>query len=159
MLDQETKFEFLKYQVRDWRRQGLRVVLCHGCFDFLHIGHVLHFRAAKKYGDKLVVTITPDVHINKGSNRPYFEQELRLDMVNELEIVDAAAVNLWSTAVETLQEIQPDIFAKGSDYLDPKIISQNFLREKQTIERLGGQMIFTEELTYSSTQLLKELHV
>ena len=47
-------------------RDGKRVVLCHGVFDLLHIGHIRYFNQAKKHGDILVVTVTPDRFVNKG---------------------------------------------------------------------------------------------
>ena len=34
-----------------------KIVLCHGVFDLLHIGHIKHFQEAKKFGDILIVTI------------------------------------------------------------------------------------------------------
>ena len=43
-----------------------KVVLCHGVFDLLHLGHVKHFKSAKKFGDFLVVSITANKFINKG---------------------------------------------------------------------------------------------
>jgi len=44
---------------------GQRIVLCHGAFDLVHIGHLIHFEEAKALGDILVVTITADKHITK----------------------------------------------------------------------------------------------
>ena len=41
------------------KRDGRKVVQCHGCFDLLHIGHIKHLQAARRMGDALVVTITP----------------------------------------------------------------------------------------------------
>ena len=49
-----------------------KIVLCHGVFDLLHIGHLDYFKEAKKYGDILLVTITEDKFVNKGIGRPYF---------------------------------------------------------------------------------------
>ena len=43
-----------------------KIVLCHGVFDLLHIGHINHFKEAKKLGDILVVTVTQDKFVNKG---------------------------------------------------------------------------------------------
>ena len=37
------------------RTDRQRVVLCHGVFDLLHVGHIRHFEQAKKLGDVLVV--------------------------------------------------------------------------------------------------------
>ena len=49
-----------------------KIVLCHGVFDLLHLGHIKHFEEAKKNGDLLVVTVTPDKYVYKGPNKPVF---------------------------------------------------------------------------------------
>ena len=48
-----------------------KIVLCHGVFDILHHGHINHFTKSKSCGDILVVSLTEDKFIKKGSNRPY----------------------------------------------------------------------------------------
>ncbi len=42
------------------KRDGKKIIHCHGVFDLMHPGHVRHFHAAKALGDILIVTITPD---------------------------------------------------------------------------------------------------
>src|SRR3954468_24944354 len=96
------------------RADGRRVVLCHGVFDLLHIGHVRHFEQARKLGDVLVVTITPDRFVNKGIGRPAFPETLRAEFLASLGCVDYVAVNRWPSAVETIQLLKPAVFAKGS---------------------------------------------
>ena len=39
------------------RKAGARIVQCHGTFDLVHPGHIVHFEEAKALGI-LVVTIT-----------------------------------------------------------------------------------------------------
>ena len=46
------------------QHQSDKVVLCHGAFDLLHVGHLKHLEAAKRHGDVLVVTATADEYIN-----------------------------------------------------------------------------------------------
>ena len=41
------------------RKAGRKIVHCHGVFDLLHIGHLRHLKAARKFGDLLVVTRQP----------------------------------------------------------------------------------------------------
>ena len=53
------------------KRKRKKIVLCHGVFDHFHYGHLLHFKSAKKHGDVLVVSITDDLYVNKGPNRPF----------------------------------------------------------------------------------------
>ena len=50
--------EQLGRRTREWRREGRRVVLCHGTFDLLHMGHIRHLQRARREGDVLVVTLT-----------------------------------------------------------------------------------------------------
>ena len=47
------------------RFRDQRIVLCHGAFDLVHMGHLTHFEDAKALGDLLVVTITGDRYITK----------------------------------------------------------------------------------------------
>ena len=35
------------------KSKGSVIVLCHGCFDLMHPGHIKYFQAAKKMGDIL----------------------------------------------------------------------------------------------------------
>ena len=35
------------------RKKGKKIVLCHGVFDLLHVGHIKHFKKAKKILKKM----------------------------------------------------------------------------------------------------------
>src|SRR5690349_12984543 len=83
-------------------RRGRTVVQCHGVFDLLHIGHIRHFQEARKKGDLLVVTLTPDQYVNKGPHRPVFTASLRAEAIASLDVVDYVAINKWPTAVEAI---------------------------------------------------------
>ena len=39
------------------KRAGKKIVLCHGVFDLIHLGHIKHFKESKQYGDILFVSI------------------------------------------------------------------------------------------------------
>ena len=70
------------------RAKEKKIVLCHGVFDLLHVGHIKHFKEAKKLGDILVVTLTPDIYVNKGPKRPVFSEKLRIEAIASLDVVD-----------------------------------------------------------------------
>ena len=76
-VDKIVSLAQLAAEVGRLKAAGRKVVLCHGVFDLLHYGHILHFREARTQGDALVVTITPDVYVNKGPNRPAFTETYR----------------------------------------------------------------------------------
>jgi len=65
-----------------------KIVLSHGVFDLLHIGHIRHFTEARKFGDILVVSLTADQFVNKGPNRPAFSETLRAEALSALEVID-----------------------------------------------------------------------
>ena len=137
------------------KREGKTVIQCHGVFDLLHLGHIRHFEAAKQEGDILVVTLTKDIYVAKGPGHPVFNEQLRAESVAALESVDYVAINEWPTAVETIKKLKPDIYAKGSDYVDEKEdLTGKIQEETDAVRNVGGRIHFTNEITFSSTKLL-----
>ena len=78
MKDKIIDIQQLAQILKKHREQGEKIVLCHGVFDLLHIGHIRHFGQARQMGDVLVVTVTQDKYVNKGPHRPAFSEALRL---------------------------------------------------------------------------------
>ena len=136
------------------RKQGKRVVLCHGVFDLMHPGHILHFKAARGFGDVLVVTVTPDEFARKAPGRPYFNQRLRMETIASLEYVDYVVLNQWETSIETIRQLKPHVYVKGSDYRDPgQDVTGNIAHEQAAVEAVGGQLVYTDEESFSSSAL------
>ncbi|MBK34471.1 MAG: cytidyltransferase [Gemmatimonadetes bacterium] len=149
--------EALAGMVRDLRTEGKRVVMCHGVFDLVHIGHIRHFEEARKQGNALIVTLTPDRYVNKGVHRPVFPQELRAEAVAALDVVDYVGVNEWPTAVETLRQVRPDVYCKGGEYKTAQVDAKSNLEpELVTAEEVGAEVCFTDDLVFSSSRLLNE---
>ncbi len=140
------------------RKTGRKVVHCHGVFDLVHPGHIVHFREARKNGDVLVVTVTPDRWVNKGPGRPLFTEKLRLDSLAALEMVDYVALNETPTAVELIRRLKPDYYVKGGDYADPsKDVTGKITDEEAAIRAVGGKLVFTGGFTSSSSHLINRL--
>jgi len=139
------------------RARGRSIVLAHGTFDLLHIGHVRHLQAARRHGDVLVVTITGDAFINKGPGRPVFPEALRSEMLASLAIVDYVGIVAGPDALPAIDAIKPDVYVKGQDYRNPEgDITGRIVAERDAAEQYGGRVIFTEEITYSSTELINQ---
>jgi rfaE bifunctional protein nucleotidyltransferase chain/domain len=137
------------------RRAGQIVVQAHGTFDLLHLGHVRHLEAARKLGDVLIVTLTADRFVNKGPGRPVFNAELRAEMLATLEYVDWVAINDTADAVSAIEHIRPSIYVKGQDYQNPDgDITGKIRLERDSVEAHGGRIHFTDEVTFSSTELV-----
>lgn len=134
--------------------QQKKIVHCHGVFDLLHIGHTRYLQKAKSIGDVLVVTITPDRYVNKGPHRPVFPENLRAEAVAALDCVDYVAINEWPTAVEAIGLLKPDIYAKGVEYRERR--TPEILSEESALAETGGDMVFIEDITSSSSHLINK---
>lgn len=147
--------EELAEYARDAREKGKKVVLAHGAFDLLHMGHVRHLEQAHELGDVLIVTLTGDAFVNKGPGRPVFTEMLRGEMVAALGYVERVAVNNSGSAENIIKMIKPDIYVKGSDYADQSSdITGKIRDERQAVESYGGKIHFTYDITFSSSSLL-----
>ena len=134
-----------------------KIILCHGVFDLLHLGHIKHFKEAKSFGDILVVTITPDEYVNKGPNRPAFSIKDRLEALAALESIDYVAENNWATAINTIKFLKPHIYCKGPDYKDQsKDLSKNIQKEEKAIKSIKGKIKYTDDITFSSSNILNK---
>ena len=157
-LDHREKFKSsdqLALIVSQLRRAGKKVVMAHGVFDLLHMGHVRHLNEAKAHGDVLITTITGDAYVNKGPGKPVFSEHLRAEMLSALTVVDFVAINRAPDAEALLEAIRPDTYVKGADYRDEDAdVTGKISRERQAVETHGGNLIFTDDITFSSSELL-----
>jgi rfaE bifunctional protein nucleotidyltransferase chain/domain len=137
------------------RKAGKTVAHCHGVFDLMHPGHVVHFREARAMADILVVTITPDRLVNKGPGRPIFNQQLRLETLAALQYIDYVALNEWPTAVETIKLLKPKFYVKGSDYADKAAdLTGKISDEEAAVRAVGGRLVLTGGFHSSSSALI-----
>ncbi|TAE47362.1 MAG: cytidyltransferase [Bacteroidetes bacterium] len=137
------------------RSEGYSIAQCHGVFDLVHPGHIRHLAAAKKSADILVVTLTPDRFVNKGPGRPLFNEQMRMESLAALESVDYVAVNHWPTAVEAIHLLRPHFFVKGQDSQEAADDAGSSLaKEAEAVREVGGDLIYTEEVAFSSTRLI-----
>lgn len=135
--------------------RGLRVALCHGVFDLVHLGHIKHIQAARNEGDLVMVTITADRYVNKGPGRPIFPENMRAEMLASLANVDWVGINHTSSAEPVLDTVRPDIYVKGSDYENPEDdVTGKIKSERDAVERHGGRIVFTRDVTFSSSSLV-----
>ena len=112
ILDKKT----LSETITKLRKNKKKIVLCHGVFDLVHYGHILHFKSAKKIGDILIVSITKNKFIKKGIGRPVFNETQRLDYLNEIKIIDYIYLCESKSAEDSIKLIKPDFYVKGPDY-------------------------------------------
>jgi rfaE bifunctional protein nucleotidyltransferase chain/domain len=137
------------------RAAGRAVVLCHGVFDLLHLGHIRHIDEARREGDMLIVTVTADAFVNKGPDRPIFNEVMRAEMLAALASVDWVGVNYAPTAEPVLETIRPSVYVKGSEYENAADdVTGKIVDERASVERHGGRVFFTNDVTFSSSSLI-----
>ena len=142
---------------RSAQARGLKVALCHGVFDVVHLGHIRHIQAARREGDVVIVTVTADRHVNKGPDRPVFAENMRAEMLATLSTVDWVGISESPSAESVIEIIRPDIYVKGSDYENAEEdVSGKINAEREAVERHGGRVTFTKEVTFSSSSLVNQ---
>ena len=132
-----------------WRRDPpMTIVLCHGCFDYLHPGHVRHLKWASEQGDWLVVSVTGDRYVKKGAGRPFVAAEHRAELLACLEMVDSVVITEADEPSALIRQLRPDVYVKGWEYHRLK------LPEMDALKQIGAKMMFSpDDVVYSSTAL------
>ena len=150
-----SKEEF-KTSIRPMLKQNNKVIaLCHGVFDVVHPGHIIHLEQAKEMGDILVVSITAAKYVRKGPGRPYFNDEMRMKFLEALECIDYVMLSEGYTVDDIVESVEPDIYVKGEEYARAEDdITGKINEEKALVERHGGKIQYTTGQTYSSTKMI-----
>ena len=136
------------------RRQGARIVLANGCFDFLHVGHIRYLEGARALGDMLVVGINSDAQVRalKGEGRPLVPERERAELIASLRAVDFVTIFTEPTVEPLIRAIRPDIHAKGTDYTEETV------PERDVVRSYGGRvMIVGDPKDHSSTEMGKKM--
>ena len=137
------------------KRNKKKVVLCHGTFDLLHLGHINHLSEAKSFGDILVVSVTSDKFVNKGPGRPFFNSRQRAEALSALKNVDYVFINKDFTSTKIIKFLKPDFYCKGPDYRDSKKdLTGEIKNEISATKSIGGKVIYTTGSTFSSSKLI-----
>lgn len=146
--------EEIREQVARWRGLGDRIILANGCFDILHVGHVRYLRAAKNLGGRLVVAVNsdPSVRALKGEGRPATSEIERAEILAALADVDAVTIFSEPDPRKLIEELRPDIQAKGTDYTVESV------PERATVEQYGGRVVIVgDPKDHSATEIIRAL--
>lgn len=127
----------------------MKLVLCHGCFDILHVGHFTHLSQARRWGDRLVVSVTAAKFVNKGPGHPAHTDAERIYQLMRLRDVDEVWLSDYPTAIDAIRRFRPAIFAKGTDYAGSGI---NPL-EASVCREVGAEIRFTDTAKRSVAEL------
>lgn len=93
----------------------MKTVLTFGVFDMLHIGHILLFKRAKQFGNRLLVAVQDGDSIlkYKPKTQMIYSTEDRRFMVGAIKYVDE--VTIYKDVDIDIKNIEFDILIKGED--------------------------------------------
>ncbi len=140
----------LDAQLKEWRRQELRIGFTNGCFDILHPGHVKVLTAARAACDRLVVGLNTDDSVRrlKGRERPVQNERARAEVLAALEAVDLVVLFEEDTPIKLIARIAPSVLVKGGDYTRDTVVGHEIVTAN------GGEVLIVDVLPGFSTSAL-----
>jgi D-glycero-beta-D-manno-heptose 1-phosphate adenylyltransferase len=140
--------EDLRKLVPQLRAAGRKIVFANGCFDLLHAGHIRYLQNARALGDVLILGINSDASVAalKGHGRPLQSQAERAEILASLDCVDYVLLFDEPTVDGILNDLRPDIHAKGTDYTEDSV------PERETVRAYGGQVAIAGDPKDHSTK-------
>ena len=138
-------------------KKNIKIVLVHGVFDLVHLGHIQYFNEAKKHGDILVVSLTGDKFVKKGINKPHYDQYQRSKVLSSLSAVDYVTISDDFHASKVIQILKPNYYVKGPDYAKKEgDVAGNLKRELSVLKKNKGKFLTTSGEQFSSSKLIND---
>jgi D-beta-D-heptose 7-phosphate kinase/D-beta-D-heptose 1-phosphate adenosyltransferase len=136
-------WEFLK-------SREYKLVFTNGCFDLIHSGHLHTLEAARNEGDRLVVAVNSDESIRrlKGDTRPILPLYERMKLLAALECVDYVISFDEDTPRKLIEDIKPDVLAKGEDWLGKEVAGADCVKRVCYIPLVEG---------HSTSEIIKKI--
>ena len=140
------------------KKSKKKIVLCHGVFDLFHFGHLNHINEAKELGDILIISVTSDRYVNKGPGRPFFNLKQRMQILSSIKNVDYVIASDSPNSIKIINEIKPNIYFKGPDYLDIKNDFTGFIKKEiNEVKKNKGKIVYGTRETFSSSKVLNKI--
>ena len=108
----------LKKKLSALRKAGRTIAFTNGCFDLMHLGHVVYLQKAKKGDRVLVVGLNSDRSIRriKGPSRPIINQRSRAAVLAALESAVFVGRLNEDTPAENMKALMFDDLVNGADW-------------------------------------------
>lgn len=151
-----SKLHSLSEAITIREQENAPVVLTNGCFDLLHVGHILSLNYAAQYG-KLWIALNGDASIKKlkGASRPIFSENERAYMLSALECVSGIFIFNSERPDMEIEKFRPNIYVKSADYnlnnLNPD--------EKRSLEKISAKIYFSPLIEgFSTSKIIQKIH-
>lgn len=116
-------------------------VVAQGTFDLLHPGHIHYLKAAAAMGEELHVIIARRSNVTH-KEPPILPDQQRRDVIDALEMVDAAHVGNESDIFAPIEKLDPDVIALGYDQHHDVASIEHALEDRGIdcrVERVSGR--------------------
>ncbi len=135
-----------------------KLVVVGGCFDLLHLGHIIFLQQAKAKGEILLVLLESDQTIKKlkGAMRPIHSQDVRAQILSELKSVDYVlkipSFTLDKEYDELITQLNPSIIAttEGDEFA---------FHKKRQAQKIGAKMLYVTPAIndHSTSKIIKKI--
>lgn len=153
-MNQTIKISQIKKLCQLIHQQNKKIVLVGGCFDLVHLGHLVFLEKAKSIGDILIVLLESDQTIRrlKGENRPINSQVNRAKFLTYLKSIDFVVLlpelKTDQQYQDLVSQIKPTTIAITSG--DP-----NLQLKTNTIKSTSAKIVVvTKKIPQQSTSLI-----
>lgn len=126
------------------------IIFTNGCFDIFHSAHLGLLNFCKKQEGIIVLGLNSDLSIKKfkGESRPINNLNERINLLNNLNLIDFIIVFDSETPFNILKNLKPTIIVKGGDYNIDNIIGKEFCKEIKLFNYING---------ISTTNIIKQI--
>lgn len=140
----------LKNKLKEFKKQGKKVVFTNGCFDLFHPGHIRILEFARDKGDILVVGMNSDRSVRKikGDSRPVLDEGARAEILGAIKYVDFVVMFDDPTPYNVIKELRPHFLVKGSDWSAEDVVGRDVVEKVYRVNLVKG---------YSTTKIIEKI--
>lgn len=141
-------------------REKIKVGLCGGVFDIIHVGHVEFLKYCKSQVDFLVVVVAKDHTVYKRKNKaPIFPEKDRKHIVEAIRYVDSVIIGSEIDMKETIKKVSPDIIILGKDQNMDEVEIQRALNDLSLPTKIIRSSIWREDIHAKSSRIKEKIKI
>lgn len=128
---------------REWVREGLRVVMCCGCYDIPHHLHADGLHECANMGDKLIVLLGTDEHVGgrkgKGPLVPYAKRAMHLAHYPYVDLV----APMTGPGLGFIEQYRPSVVTRS--ITSGPYVFKEIEDMRETLRALGTEIVLMDE--------------
>lgn len=106
---------------------------------------------ARKFGDKLVVSVVADRHVWKPKRPLVYGQDERLTVLAAVKYVDEVVLCNAPGPELVIAKLKPDVYVRGPDYIGRR------MPEQRILEEMGIPIRYTQSSFPRTTEIIERI--